>query len=42
MNFWDINVKAQISTALVLIVILLMYIAYKISDNKKVASKSKR
>lgn len=39
-DFWDINVKVQISTALILIVILLMYIAYKLSENKKPSSRS--
>lgn len=33
-DFWTANALAQIATALVLIVILLMYIAYKVSEKK--------
>jgi|GEM_PF-6355840 len=40
-NFWDISVGVQISTALFLIVVLLMYIAFKLSENRKRPSKSK-
>ncbi len=33
-TFWDRVGIAKISTALILIVILLMYIAYKLSEDK--------
>lgn len=41
-NFWEINALAQIATALVLIVILLMYIAYKLSEGKLRSHKSSK
>lgn len=39
-DFWDINLGVQIDTALMLIVILLMYIAYKLSENGKRKTRS--
>jgi len=35
-SFWDINTNVQISTALLLIVMLLMYIAFKLSGTKSI------
>lgn len=41
-DFWKINALVQIEVALVLIVILLMYIAYKLSEKGGKPSRSKR
>lgn len=38
-NFWDISANVQIATALVLIVVLLTYIAFKLSEGKKRSSR---
>lgn len=40
MNFWDANSNVQIAVALFLIVVLLMYIAYKLSEGSRKSSKS--
>lgn len=39
-DFLNFVTNTQISTALVLIVVLLTYIAYKLSENKKRSSRS--
>lgn len=43
-NFWNISANVQIATALMLIVILLLYIAFKVSekDRRSSARASKR
>jgi len=41
-SFWDINTNVQISTALLLIVMLLMYIAFKLSGTKKNPSRTSK
>lgn len=40
-DFWDINAIVQFNVALVLIVGLLLYIAFKLSEGKRRSSKSK-
>ena len=41
-DFWRINALVQIDVALVLIVLLLLYIAFKLSEDKKRASRSSK
>lgn len=41
-DFWDINANVQIATALFLIVALLMYISFKLSEKTKKTSKSSK
>lgn len=40
-NFWDISANVQILTALVLIVLLLLYIAFKVSNKDKTSHRSR-
>lgn len=40
-DFLNITTNSQIATALLLIVILLLYIAYKVSEEKKGSQKSR-
>lgn len=41
-NIWEITSRVQTTTALILIVILLLYIAFKLSLNEKKGSKNTR
>jgi K+-transporting ATPase A subunit len=41
-DFWDINANVQIATALFLIVVLLMYISFKLSEKTRKPSKSSK
>ena len=40
-NFWNINANVQIAAALFLIVVLLTYIAFQLSKEKKPSKSSK-
>ncbi len=40
-DFWTLNANAQIATALVLIVVLLTYIAFKLSEKNNHSKHSK-